>query len=70
MDFSLDIDKPLDLNGKVIDEITKVPYYIRFCLGESLKRMTALLNLFSFAMCMLVASVLLSAILIWYPKVR
>jgi hypothetical protein len=64
MDFSSDIDKPLALNGKVIDGITKVPYAIRFCLGESLERMTALLNFFAFAMCMLVASVLLSAILI------
>ena len=64
MDCSSDIDKPLARKGKVIDGITKVPYAIRFCLGEILERMTALLNFFAFAMCMFVASVLLSVILI------
>ena len=65
VDFNSFIDNPLALSGKVIDGITKVAYTIFFCRGEILDRKTAALNFFAFAMCILVASVLLCVMFMW-----
>ena len=65
MDFNSSINKPLDLSGKVIDGITKAAYAIFFYRVDSIDIKTALLNFFDFAMCILVASIFLSAMFIW-----
>ena len=49
----------LELSGKVIEGLTKFEYVIFFFHFDSMDRKTAILKCFAFAVCILVASLLL-----------